>query len=142
MSTKKTKLTYQLFPFLGTLLIAMLLDLSSSAQSNTPDMRGFVNNVVEVGVSEFGFVTAEDSASIYFVIIRHTGTERNYPAEFTPQSFRNAKFYNGGYRAKATKIREAKMDVFSVALYAAPKPAETKWKANFYNTLEDRKSVV
>ncbi|MCG2616885.1 hypothetical protein LZZ85_21490 [Terrimonas sp. NA20] len=142
MSTKTPKLTYQLFPFLGMLLTAMLLDLSSSAQSSTADTRGFVNNVVEVGVSEFGFVTAEDSASIYFVIIRHTGNERNYPAEFTPQTFRNAKFYNGSYRAKATKVREAKMDVFSLALYSAPKPAETKWKANYYYTLDDKKGKL
>jgi hypothetical protein len=142
MSTKTPKLTYQLFPFLGMLLIAILLNLSSVAQSNTADMRGFVNNVVEVGVSEFGFVTAEDSTNIYFVIIRHTGNERNYPAEFTPQTFRNAKFYNGSYRAKATKVREAKMDVFSLALYAAPRPADTKWKANYYHTLEDKKGKL
>ncbi|MBO9660299.1 MAG: hypothetical protein J7527_15875 [Chitinophagaceae bacterium] len=142
MSTKTPKLTNQLFPFLGMLLTALLLNLSLLAQSGPADMRGFVNNVVEVGVSEFGFVTAEDSVNIYFVIIRHTGNERNYPPEITPQTFRNAKFYNGGYRAKATKEREAKMDVFSVALYAAPKPSETKWKANYYNTLDDKKGKL
>ncbi len=142
MSTRTPKLINQLFPFLGMLLTALLLNLSLLAQSGPADMRGFVNNVVEVGVSEFGFVTAEDSASIYFVIIRHTGNERNYPPEITPQTFRNAKFYNGGYRAKATKVREAKMDMFSVVLYAAPKPSETKWKANYYNTLDDKKGKL
>ena len=142
MSTKTPKLINQLFPFFGMLLTALLLNLSLLAQSGPADMRGFVNNVVEVGVSEFGFVTAEDSANIYFVIIRHTGNERNYPPEITPQTFRNAKFNNGGYRAKATKVREAKMDVFSVALYAAPKPSESKWKANYYNSLDDKKGKL
>lgn len=143
MKTKTLKTGCPLILTLCMMLAGILLSRSSTAQSTTPaDMRGFVNNVVEVGVSEFGFITAEDSTRIYFVTIRHSLNERNYPAEVVPQTFKNAKFYNNSYRAKATKIREARMGAFSIALYQAPRPAETKWRANYYNTLEDKKGKI
>jgi len=143
MKTKTPKTNCPLIITLCMLLAGILLSRSSTAQSTTPaDMRGFVNNVVEVGVSEFGFITAEDSSHIYFVTIRHSLNERNYPAEVVPQTFKNAKFYNNSYRAKATKVREARMGAFSVALYKAPKPGESKWRANYYNTLDDKKGKI
>lgn len=143
MKTKTPKLNCPHLRYCGVLLAGIFLSLSSIAQTSTPaDMRGFVNNVVEVGVSEFGFITAEDSARIYFVIIRHSLNEKNYPAEVVPQTFKTAKFYNNSYRAKATKVREARMGAFSVALYQAPRPAESRWKAGYYHTLEDKKGKI
>lgn len=128
--------------FLWAMLAGCFSPFSSSAQSNTADLRGFVNNVVEIGVSEFGFITAEDSVHIYFVVIRHTLNEKDYPAEIAPQTIRTAKFYNNTYRVKATKLREARMGVFSVALYQAPRPPEKKWLTNYYESLADKKGKL
>lgn len=142
MKTKRLKINCLLRLFLWAMLAGCLFPFSSAAQSTTADMRGFVNNVVEIGVSEFGFITAEDSTHIYFVAIRHSLNERNYPAEVVPQTIRTAKFYNNTYRTKATKVREARMGVFSIALYQAPKPPEKKWLTNYYESLADKKGKL
>jgi hypothetical protein len=139
MKTKTLNPDCLLKPFLWAMLAGCLFPFLSSAQSATADMRGFVNNVVEIGVSEFGFITAEDSTDIYFVAIRHSLNEKNYPAEIVPQTFRTAKFYNSTYRAKATKVREARMGVFSIALYKAPRPTERKWLTDYYESLANKK---
>lgn len=146
MKTKTLKFHCLFYPYLGypgVLLAAILSTLSCYAQNSTPaDMRGFVNNVVEIGVSEFGFITAEDSANIYFVTVRHSLNERNYPAEVVPQAFKTAKFYNNSYRAKATKVREARIGPFSVALYKSPRPAESKWRSNYFYSLDEKKGKI
>lgn len=142
MKTKTPNLDCLPKPFLWAMLAGCLFPFFSSAQSATADMRGFVNNVVEIGVSEFGFITAEDSADIYFVAIRHSLNEKNYPAEVVPQTFRTAKFYNSTYRAKATKVREARMGVFSIALYKAPRPPEKKWLREYYESLANKKGKL
>ncbi|HEX2847460.1 MAG TPA: hypothetical protein VHN59_13010 [Chitinophagaceae bacterium] len=142
MKTKTLKIDCFSRLLLWAMLAGCLSPFSSSAQANTADLRGFVNNVVEIGVSEFGFITAEDSVHIYFVTIRHSLNEKNYPAEIVPQTIRTAKFYNSTYRVKATKLREARMGAFSVALYQAPRPPEKKWLTNYYESLADKKGKL
>lgn len=142
MKTKTLKIDNLLMPYLLALLAGCLISISSSAQSTTADKRGFVNNVVDIGVSEFGFITAEDSTRIYFVTIRHSLNEKNYPAEVVPQTIKVAKYYNGAYRAKATKVREIRMGVFSVALYQSPKPPDSKWLSNYFHSLDDKKGKL
>jgi len=142
MKTKTLKIDCLSRLFLWAMLAGCFFPFSSSAQSTPADLRGFVNNVVEIGVSEFGFITAEDSAHIYFVAIRHSLNERDYPAEVVPQTIRTAKFYNNTYRVKATKLREARMGVFSVALYQAARPPEKKWLTNYYESLADKKGKL
>src|SRR5882672_4597166 len=39
--------------------------------------RNFLNNIVEIGLRDFGLVTGEDSTHIYFIAVRHTQPEKD-----------------------------------------------------------------
>lgn len=118
------------------LCLALLSTRAVYSQSTTVDARNFINNVVEIGLSDFGLVTGEDSSRIYFIAVRHTLNEKSAPAEPIAASIKTAKFYNGAYRAKATKLQALPFGAFTIVLYEAARPKERKWQSNFYHSLE------
>lgn len=124
-------------------LLGLFFSINLSAQK-TPAVtqvyaRDFINNIVDVGLSDFGLITAEDSVNIYFVAVRHSVAEKNAPSEVIAKSIKQVKFYNSAYRAKATKIYESRVGNYTIVLYQSPKPPMRKWQASYYYSLNYKK---
>lgn len=134
--------------FLGFTLVADAQGPTNADSKKNPvftqtfTARYFINNIVDIGLSDFGVITAEDSANIYFIAVRRALAEKDaYPERILP-SIRSVKFYNGAYKAKATRIDEAVFGAFKVVLYQSPKPPESKWQTNFYHSLAFKKGKL
>ncbi len=102
---------------------------ANQAQVAPYDTRDFLNNVVEIGLSDFGLVTGEDSTHIFFVCVRNTASDR------IDNTLRNVKVYSATYKVKATKVNTTRFGIYTLVIYQAPKPPVGEWKKDFYHTL-------
>ena len=127
-------------PAIRILIIAsLLLFASRSFGQMSSYTRSYIDNVVEIGLSDFGLVTAEDSANIYFIAVRRSQVEKNSMPEKIANTIKTAKFYGGSYQAKATKVTTTQFGGFTLVLYKAPKPAEDKWARNYFFSITYKK---
>jgi hypothetical protein len=101
--------------------------------------RSYLDNVVEIGLSDFGLITAQDSASIYFIVVRRSQVEKNSMPEKITNTIKTVKFYGGSFQAKATKVTTTQFGGFTVVLYKSPKPADDKWARNYYFSITHKK---
>lgn len=125
------------------LVIASFLVFSSRSLGQMSSYtRSYIDNVVEIGLSDFGLVTAQDSANIYFIAVRRSLFEKNSMPEKIANSIKTVKFYGGAYQAKATKVTTTQFGGYTVVLYKAPKPAEDKWARNYYLSITYKKGKL
>lgn len=101
--------------------------------------RSYIDNVVEIGLSDFGLITAQDSANIYFIAVRRSQNDKSGFAEKITNTLKTVKFYGGAYRTKATKVTTAVFGAFTAVLYKSPKPADDKWTRNYYFSITYKK---
>lgn len=135
--------TRYIFLFAINVLTGILITSTVNAQIPNPvTTRNYINNVVEIGLSDYGIITAEDSTAIYFIAVRHTANERGYPAEGIATTIKTAKFYNNTYRAKATKVNTAVFGAFTIVLYSAPRPSESKWQSSYFFSLGHKRGQL
>ncbi len=107
-----------------------------SQQTNAAYTRSYLNNVVEIGLSDYGVITGEDPQHLYFVAVRHATQER------IQSTLKNAKFYGGRYKTKATKVSEIKMGTFTVVLYQSVKPTENDWQRYYFFSLTHKQGKL
>src|SRR5688572_33072896 len=84
------------------ILICLFFSRISIAQTGAAYTRSYLNNVVEIGLSDFGVIISEDSTHIYFIAVRQTAYER------IANTLKVVKFYGNNYRTKATKVKETR----------------------------------
>jgi hypothetical protein len=123
-----------------TILLVSVLFFSSKIMAQRPEYtRSYLNNVVEVGLGDFGLITAEDSASVYFIAVRRAQAIKDYPAEKIANSIKLVKFYGNTYKTKATKVSESRIGAFTLVLYQATKPPTGDWQRSYFSTLAYKK---
>lgn len=101
--------------------------------ANATYTRSYLNNLVEIGLSDYGIITGEDSMHLYFIAVRETKHERIL------NSLKSVKFYGTRYRAKATKVSEIRFDNYTVVLYQSIKPTENDWRRHYFFSLDHKK---
>lgn len=112
------------------------------AQTNPTYTRSYLSNVVDIGLSDFGLITGEDSMHIYFIAVRRSLNEKNSFAEKIASNIKQVKFFNNAYKAKASKIKEARFGAFTVVLYQSPRPPSGEWQRNYYYSLTYKKGKL
>jgi hypothetical protein len=123
-----------------TILLVSVLFFSREIMAQSPEYtRSYLNNVVEIGLGDFGLITAEDSANVYFIAVRRAVAVKDYPAERITNSIKTAKFYGNTYRTKATKVNETRIGAFTLVLYQAIKPPKGDWQRSYFHTLAYKK---
>jgi hypothetical protein len=123
----------------GKLIVALACLFSSIAavaQSSPNYTRSYLNNVVEIGLSDFGLIISEDSAGIYFIAVRQTAYEK------INSSLKIVKFYGNNYRTKATKVKESRFGIYTVVLYRSAKAQVNDWQRQFYFSLAHKKGKL
>ena len=124
---KKGLLISTLFIFFSMKMFAQVAPYST---------RDFLGNVVEIGLSDFGLVTGEDSSNIYFICVRNANGDR------IDNNLRNVKLNNGKIKVKATRIQSRRFGNYQIVLYQAPRTADLEWKKDFYSTLSSKKGML
>lgn len=115
---------------------------STGAFAQPSYTRSYLDNVVEIGLSDFGVITAQDSGNIYFIAVRRSLNEKNAFAEKITNTIKTVKFYGGSYRAKATKVTTAVFGAFTVVLYKSPRPADDKWTRHYFFSITHKKGKL
>ena len=122
------------------IVVASFLFFSSGSFAQMSSYtRSYLDNVVEIGLSDFGLVTAQDSASIYFIVVRRSQFDKNSMPEKITNTIKSVKFYGGSFQAKATKVTTTQFGGFTVVLYKSPIPPEDKWARNYYFSITHKK---
>ena len=136
-------LTYNFLKDRISLILPCLFFSSVSFAQNNPEYtRSYLNNVVEIGLSDFGLITGEDSTHIYFVAVRRSLIEKDAFPEKIANTIKQVKFYGNSYKAKATKVIDTRVGAFTVVLYKSPKPPSSLWQRNFYNSMAYKKGKL
>src|SRR5688572_20036864 len=124
-------------------IVAFLLVFSSASFAQMSSYtRSYIDNVVELGLSDFGLITAQDSANIYFIAIRRSKVEKNAMPEKIANTIKVVKFYGGSFQAKATKVTTTQFGGFTVVLYKSPKPTEDQWTRNYYFSITHKQGKL
>ncbi|MGZ8510375.1 MAG: hypothetical protein ACXWWA_08365 [Chitinophagaceae bacterium] len=126
------------FPICRILFILICLFLSriSIAQTSANYTRSYLNNVVEIGLSDFGVIISEDSTDIYFIAVRHTVYEK------IAKTLKLVKFYGNNYRTKATKVKETHFGPYTVVLYKSARAQVNDWQRHYYFSLAHKKGKL
>jgi hypothetical protein len=130
--------------FLMISLFASKISVAQKDQTyfrNNPSYtRTYLNNLVDIGLSDFGMITAEDTANIYFIAVRRSQFAKDaYPEKIAP-TIKAVKFFGGKYLAKATKVKVLPFGAFTVVLYKSPLPkTPTTWQRNYYFSMTYKK---
>lgn len=119
-------------------IIAFLLfsRLSIAQQPNSNYTRSYLNNVVEIGLSDFGLIIAEDSADIYFIAVRQPAYEK------IAKNLKVVKFYGNDYRTKATKVKETRFGAYTIVLYKSARARVNDWQRYYYFSLAHKKGKL
>lgn len=118
------------------LVCSLISALSGKAQAPSVDPRSYINNVVDIGLSDFGLITGQDSTHLYFICIRSTATEKITP------SLKAAKFFNYKVKEKAVKVGSVRFGAYTVVLYQAARPEKAEWKNKYYHSLSYKKGKL
>ncbi len=121
---------------------SLFFSLAARSQTNPELTRSYLNNVVEIGLSDFGLVTGEDSTNIYFIAVRRSLIQKDDYPEKILNTLKQVKFYSGAYKIKATKVIDTRFGAFTVVLYKSSKPPSSIWQRNFYNTMAYKKGKL
>src|SRR4030095_7367203 len=90
-------------PVFRIIIVALFLIVSSGSFAQMSSYtRSYLDNVVEIGLSDFGLITAQDSTSIYFIVVRRSQFEKDAMPEKITNTIKSVKFYGGSFQAKAT----------------------------------------
>jgi len=84
------------------IITCLFISRETTAQTNPEYTRNYLNNLVEIGLSDYGLITAEDSTQLYFIAVRRSLTEKDAFPEKIANSIKQVKFYSNSYKAKAT----------------------------------------
>ena len=110
--------------------------LSIAQPPNSNYTRSYLNNIVEIGLSDFGLIIAEDSTHIFFIAVRQTANEK------IANTIKTVKFYSSAYRAKAIKVKETHFGAFTVVLYQSAKPQVNDWQRYYFYSLSHKKGKL
>ena len=119
-----------------TIIICFFFSKIGITQSSPSYTRSYLNNVVEIGLSDFGLIISEDSSNIYFVIVRQTAYEK------INNTLKVVKFYSNAYRTKATKVKETRFGIYTVVLYQSAKARVNDWQRQYYFSLTHKKGKL
>lgn len=109
-------------------------------RTNPTYTRSYLNNVVDIGLSDFGLITAEDTANIYFIAVRRSQFAKDAYPEKIASTIKQVKFFGSTYKAKATKVKVLPFGAFTVVLYKSPLPkTPTTWQRNYFFSLAHKK---
>lgn len=108
----------------------------SAQQNNAAYTRSYLNNIVELGLSDYGLITGEDSLHLYFIAIRETKTER------IQATLKTVKFYGNRYRTRATRVSEILFGTYTVVLYQSVKPVENDWQRYYFYSLQHKQGKL
>jgi hypothetical protein len=121
-------------------LACQFFSFTIHAQTNPTYTRSYLNNVVDIGLSDYGIITAEDTANLYFIAVRRSKFEKDAYPEKIANTIKQVKFFGGAYKPKATKVTEFPFGAFTVVLYKSPlPPTATNWQRNYYFSLAHKK---
>ena len=123
-------------PLIFILSFLLIARISTAQQTNAAYTRSYLNNVVELSLSDYGVITGEDSLHLYFIAIREAKHERILP------TLKTVKFYGGRYKTKANKISEIKFGAFTVVLYQSVKPTENDWQRYYFYSLSHKQGKL
>ena len=118
------------------ILICLFFSRISIAQNSAAYTRSYLNNVVEIGLSDFGVIISEDSTHIYFIAVRQTAHER------IANTLKVVKFYGNNYRTKATKVKETRFGAYTVVLYKSARAQVNDWQRHYYFSLSHKKGKL
>ncbi len=133
---------FYLTPVILFIFHSLFFSFAVRAQTNPEYTRSYLNNIVEIGLSDFGLITGEDSVNIYFIAVRRSLIEKDAFPEKILNTLKQVKFYSSSYKAKATKVIDTRFGAFTVVLYKSPKPPSSIWQRNFYNTMAYKKGKL
>ena len=123
-----------------SILLFSVLVFSKEIMAQRPEYtRSYLNNVVEIGLGDFGLITAEDSANVYFIAVRRSLAVKDNPAEKIANSIKSVKFYGNTYKTKAIKVTETRIGAFTLVVYQATRPPSGDWQRSYFNTLAYKK---
>lgn len=105
-------------------------------QTNAAYTRSYLNNIVELGLSDYGLITGEDSLHLYFVAVRETKAERILT------TLKTVKFYGSRYRTRATRVSEIRFGTYTVVLYQSIKPTENDWQRYYFYSLQHKQGKL
>jgi hypothetical protein len=126
----RIKLLVFIFSFL------LISRISIAQQTNAAYTRSYLNNVVELSLSDYGVITGEDSLHLYFIAVREAKHERIMP------TLKTVKFYGGRYKTKASKLSEVRFGIYTVVLYQAVKPTENDWQRYYFYSLSHKQGKL
>src|SRR5688572_12808123 len=75
------------------IIFCLFFSKENIAQTNPEYTRSYLNNLVEIGLSDYGLITAEDSTQLYFIAVRRSLTEKDAFPEKIANSIKQVKFY-------------------------------------------------
>ncbi len=127
---------------INLILVCLFFSSVTIAQTNPEYTRSYLNNVVEIGLSDFGLITGEDSTNIYFIAVRRSLIEKDDFPEKIANTIKQVKFYGNSYKAKATKVIDTRFGAFTIVLYKSPKPPSSLWQRSYFNTLAHKKGKL
>ncbi len=140
---KKPSLAHRRFVYaLSFLLASTFFSKNSSGQTdaNPTYTRSYLNNVVDIGLSDYGLITAEDTANLYFIAVRRSQFAKDAYPEKIANTIKQVKFFGSTYKAKATKVKELPFGAFTIVLYKSPMPKPAvNWQRNYYFSLSHKK---
>lgn len=121
---------------IACILACLFFSRISVAQNGANYTRSYLNNVVEIGLSDFGVIISEDSTNIYFIAVRHTTNEK------IATTLKLVKFYGNKYRTKATKVKETRFGPYTVVLYKSARAQVNDWQRQYYFSLAHKKGKL
>jgi hypothetical protein len=122
------------------LMISLFFSKNSIGQTNPMYTRSYLNNVVDIGLSDFGLITAEDTANLYFIAVRRSQFAKDAMPEKIANTIKEVKFFGTTYKAKATKVKTLPFGAFTIVLYKSPLPkTQVTWQRNYYFSLAHKK---
>lgn len=121
-------------------MIFLFFSKNSWGQTDPKYTRSYLNNVVDIGLSDFGLITAEDTANLYFIAVRRSQFAKDAMPEKIANTIKQVKFFGATYKAKATKVKQLPFGAFTIVLYKSPLPKEpVAWQRNYYFSLTHKK---
>jgi hypothetical protein len=118
------------------IIICLFFSRISIAQTDPAYTRSYLNNVVEIGLSDFGLIISEDSTHIYFITVRQPAYEK------IANNLKVVKFYGNNYRTKATKVKETRFGAFTIVLYKSVRARINDWQRHYYFSLSHKKGKL
>lgn len=113
-------------PFLGLIILSFVFHKVSIAQN--PDIRRYINNIVDIDGGNFGFIVgSKGDDNLYFITA--TSNEEESPSSL------NVRFYRTAQKGSAILIKKFAVKNSQFYLYTVKVTSAIKWEAYSYSSL-------